>query len=124
NHAGAGSADMQRRAPASAAMRINQLQDGCRDAVMMQRRFDEPALPGAIIIAPPVLKAASAAAGEFRAEWCDARRAGREDFLHASALAGAGNSGNLARQDIGDVDFLSLELHGAFAVTADFAGRH
>src|SRR5262245_17345367 len=104
---------MQHRPPASAAMRINQLQDRCREAVMMQRRFDEPALPGAIVIAPPVLKAASAAAGEFRAERRDASRAAREDFVHASALSGAGNSGNLARQDIGDVDFLILELHGA-----------
>src|SRR6266540_4613568 len=91
---------------------------------MMQCRFNEPALPGAIIIAPPVLKAASAAAGEFRAEGRDARRAGREDSLHSTALAGAGNSGDLAWQNVGDVDSLIFDLHGAFAVAAHFTGRH
>ena len=73
-------AGVQRDAPPSGAVRVDQLADVACDAMMMERIDDELALPCPIGIGLPMLNRTAAADPEMRTERRDALRAGRDDL--------------------------------------------
>src|SRR5438045_7012475 len=99
-------------------MGVDQLRNRRRQSSIPKRRLDQRALPGAIVLAPPVLNAAAAATGKFRTEGDDPRGIWRNDFLSKAAISSTRNSDHLSGQDIRHIDRLSVDLGHAFAVTA------